>query len=120
MAAVSEACVAFLGFCLASSGIYLVNDVFDLPLDRENPTKRLRPIAAGQVPVGLALSLAVVLAVLGLAGTFLLSTLLGFLALAYLLLTAVYTATLKHVVLLDIFALAGGFVLRARLPMDAR
>jgi len=72
-----------------------------------------RPIAAGQLRVGVAFGLAAVLAVGGLAGAFGINLLLGLLALAYLLLTAVYSTTLKHIVLLDIFGIAGGFVLRA-------
>jgi 4-hydroxybenzoate polyprenyltransferase len=103
----------FVCFCALSSAGYLLNDVVDVEADRAHPTKRLRPIAAGQVPVGLALTLGVALAIVGLAGSFLIGLLFGVLALAYVLLTAVYSTSLKHVVLLDIFGLAGGFVLRA-------
>jgi 4-hydroxybenzoate polyprenyltransferase len=107
-------CVAaFVCFCALSSAGYLLNDVVDLEADRAHPTKRLRPIAAGQVAVGLAFGLGIALVILGLAGTFLISFSLGLLALAYALLTAVYSTTLKHLVLLDIFAIAAGFVLRA-------
>src|SRR5207253_822903 len=80
---------------------------------RAHPTKRLRPIAAGKVPISLAVGIGSALALVGLAGTFLVAPLLGVLALAYVLLTALYSTTLKHMVLLDIFGLAGGFVLRA-------
>src|SRR5947207_690065 len=103
----------FVCFCALSSAGYLLNDVLDAEADRAHPTKRLRPIAAGQVPVTLALGLGVALVIVGLAGTFFIGTLLGLLALAYALLTAVYSTTLKHIVLLDIFGIAGGFVLRA-------
>jgi 4-hydroxybenzoate polyprenyltransferase len=65
------------------------------------------------VPIGVAFGLGIVLVIIGLAGTFAINLLLGLLALAYALLTAVYSTTLKHVVLLDIFGIAGGFVLRA-------
>jgi 4-hydroxybenzoate polyprenyltransferase len=104
---------AFVCFCALSSAGYLLNDVVDIEADRNHPTKRLRPIAAGQLPVSVAFGLGVVLVLAGLAGTFAISLLLGLLALAYALLTAVYSTTLKHVVLLDIFGIAGGFVLRA-------
>ena len=104
---------AFGCFCALSSAGYLLNDVVDVEADRAHPTKRLRPIAAGQVPVSLALGLGIALTVVGLVGAFLLGLLFGVLALAYGLLTAVYSTTLKHIVLLDIFGLAGGFVLRA-------
>jgi 4-hydroxybenzoate polyprenyltransferase len=104
---------AFACFCALSSAGYLLNDVLDVEADRAHPTKRLRPIAAGQVPIGFALGLGIALVLIGLAGTFMIGTLLGVLALAYALLTAVYSLTLKHIVLLDIFGIAGGFVLRA-------
>ena len=104
---------AFACFCALSSAGYLLNDVVDVEADRAHPTKRLRPIAAGQVPVSLALGLGIGLVVAGLAGAFLLGLLFGLLALTYTLLTAVYSTTLKHIVLLDIFGLAGGFVVRA-------
>jgi 4-hydroxybenzoate polyprenyltransferase len=104
---------AFVCFCALSSAGYLLNDVVDVEADRAHPTKRMRPIAAGQVPVPFALGLGIALVVLGLAGTFLINLLLGIIALAYALLTAVYSTTFKHIVLLDIFGIAGGFVLRA-------
>jgi 4-hydroxybenzoate polyprenyltransferase len=105
--------VAFVCFCALSSAGYLLNDVMDVEADRQHPTKRLRPIAAGLLPVPLALGLGVVLAALGLALCFVLGWQLGLLAIGYVALTAVYTTTLKHLVLLDIFGLAGGFVIRA-------
>jgi 4-hydroxybenzoate polyprenyltransferase len=105
--------VAFACFCVLSSAGYLLNDVVDVEADRAHPTKRRRPIAAGLVPVGVALGVGVVLVLAGLALSFLVNPLFGVLALAYVLLTAVYSTTLKHLVLLDIFGVAGGFVLRA-------
>ena len=104
---------AFACFCALSSAGYLLNDVMDVDADRAHPTKRLRPIAAGQMPVPFALGLGLMLAVVGVAGAFMVNPLLGVLTLAYGLLTAVYSTTLKHLVLLDIFGIAGGFVLRA-------
>src|SRR5919202_3079318 len=78
---------AFLCFCALSSAGYLLNDVMDVEADRQHPTKRLRPIAAGSVPIGLALVLGLVLAVLGLAGCFVVNLPLGALAVAYVALT---------------------------------
>jgi 4-hydroxybenzoate polyprenyltransferase len=104
---------AFVFFCALSSAGYLLNDVVDVEADRAHPTKRQRPIAAGQISIPLALSAGLLLAVFGLVGSFLLAPLLGALALAYMALTAFYSITLKHLVLLDIFAIAAGFVLRA-------
>jgi len=105
--------VTFLAFCCLSSAGYLLNDVVDVEADRQHPTKRLRPIAAGLVPVPVALGVGLLLAFLGLAACFRLGVPLGLLAVGYIVLTAVYSTTLKHLVLLDIFGIAGGFVVRA-------
>src|ERR1051325_7681091 len=68
---------AVLCFCALSSAGYLLNDVVDAGADRAHPTKRLRPIAAGQVSVTFALALGVALVAVGLLGAFLVNTLLG-------------------------------------------
>jgi 4-hydroxybenzoate polyprenyltransferase len=104
---------AFMCFCALSSAGYLLNDVMDVEADRAHPTKRLRPIAAGQMSVNVAVGLAIALAFAGMALAFRINLMLGLLAVAYAVLTAVYSTTLKHMVLLDIFGIAGGFVLRA-------
>jgi 4-hydroxybenzoate polyprenyltransferase len=110
--AVGRAALAFASFCLAASSIYLVNDVFDRQFDRVNPSKRGRPIASGQTPVSWALSAAVALFAFALA----LSWPLGPRCLAVLAcytgLSVAYSARLKHTVLLDVFCIALGFVLR--------
>jgi 4-hydroxybenzoate polyprenyltransferase len=110
---VRRSVITFVCFCMLSSAGYLLNDVMDIQADRAHPTKRRRPIASGQVPVAVACWVGSLLVIGGLAIAFALSFLLGLLALAYALLTAVYSLTLKHIVLLDIFGIAGGFVLRA-------
>jgi 4-hydroxybenzoate polyprenyltransferase len=104
---------AALAFCLLSSGIYLVNDVRDRALDRAHPTKRFRPIAAGEMPVAAALGLAAALLLAGLAWSALLAGPLLVIAGAYVLMQFIYTLGLKRVALLDVFVIAGGFVLRA-------
>jgi 4-hydroxybenzoate polyprenyltransferase len=103
----------FVLFCCLSSAGYLLNDVMDIEADRQHPTKRARPIASGAIGVPLALGLGATLAGGGVLGCVALSPLLGAIGLGYLALTTVYTAWLKHVVLVDIFAIAAGFVLRA-------
>ncbi len=105
--------LAFLDFCLLASVTYLVNDLVDLEQDRQHPTKRKRPIASGQVPRNLASLTAVVLlaTALGLAAA--LGTNFAFMALLYLALTFSYSFWLKHMVIVDVLALAAGFVLRA-------
>src|SRR5213078_1901942 len=102
------ACGAFVIFCALSGAIYLVNDVADRDNDRLHPKKRERPIAAGRLPVGVALGVAVALV----AGAWL-STGVLLVAVAYVVLLTAYSAWLKHVVIVDVLAVAVGFVLRA-------
>lgn len=104
---------AFLAFCLMASGIYAINDVRDVEEDRQHPTKRFRPIAAGEVLPNEALAGGLVALVGGLAICFALSWLLGLVAVGYVVLTLSYTLIWRHIVVLDIVAVAGGFVLRA-------
>ena len=104
---------AAVSFCLVSSGIYLVNDVKDIPWDRLHPTKKLRPIAAGEVPVPLALTVAVALLAAGLAGARMVSNHLLLVLGSYVLLQIIYSFGLKQVALIDVFVIAAGFVLRA-------
>jgi 4-hydroxybenzoate polyprenyltransferase len=100
-------------FCMLSSAGYLVNDILDVEADRQHPTKRRRPIPAGLVPIPLALLGAVALAVVALSGAVALDPRFGVLALGYVILTASYSRWLKHIVLLDVFGIAAGFVVRA-------
>ncbi len=104
---------AFLVLCLLSSATYLVNDVRDREQDRRHPRKRSRPVAAGQVSPRMALSLASLLAFAGVAGATAITPGLGAVACCYLALTASYSLWLRRVVVLDILAIAAGFVLRA-------
>jgi 4-hydroxybenzoate polyprenyltransferase len=107
------AAAAFAIFCALSGAIYLLNDVADRERDRLDPRKRLRPIAAGRVPVGVAVATAIALIVTGLALGFLLSRPFFVTALAYVVLLVAYSAWLKHIVIVDVLVVAGGFVLRA-------
>lgn len=109
---VLRSCFAFAGFCLASSSVYLFNDICDRPHDRENPSKRTRPIASGLVPFTWALLASLALAVAALAGGMLLSPRCSWIIAIYLLLNVAYSMRLKHTVLLDVAIIAFGFVLR--------
>ena len=104
---------AFLLFCALASAGYMLNDVADMGADRLHPIKCFRPIASGRLSVSLAIALGVALALGGLAGSWALGPLFGGLAAAYLAVTALYTVWLKQMVLLDVFGLAAGFVIRA-------
>ncbi len=108
-----EAGAAFAAYCAASSAAYLVNDVVDAPHDRLHPVKRSRPVARGDLAPGAALALAAILAgaALGLAAT-LGAPSLAFLA-AFSSLQLAYSLGLKRLVLVDVMAISGLFVLRA-------
>lgn len=112
-AAVALALAAFLIFCALSGAVYLVNDVSDRESDRLHPLKSKRPIASGALPVGTALLSASVLLAAGLVSAFWLEPRFGWAALAYVALQVLYTRVLKHVVILDVMAIAMGFVVRA-------
>jgi decaprenyl-phosphate phosphoribosyltransferase len=104
---------ALVAFCMLSSATYLLNDVRDRDQDRRHPRKRLRPIAAGLVPVRAALILAVVLGAGGLALAAVIRPELALVGCGYLALTASYSLWLRRVIVIDIAAIAAGFVLRA-------
>lgn len=106
---------AFAAFCLGASAIYLVNDVLDREQDRAHPTKRRRPIAAGTVSVAQAL----VASALCFAGALLVAreaegspVPVWPVVLAYMTLNFAYSVKLKHVVIVDAFCIAAGFLLR--------
>ncbi|MFY1593182.1 UbiA prenyltransferase family protein [Micromonospora sp. WMMD737] len=103
---------AVAAFTLASSVIYVVNDIADHRLDRAHPAKRRRPIAAGHVPVPVAGAYAVVLAVLLATLTVNGPAMTWWPLVAYLALSTAYSRWLKHVPLLDVCVVSAGFVLR--------
>lgn len=105
--------IAFVVFCAASSSFYLFNDILDVESDRQHPVKRHRPIAAGLVKIPIALSMSIVLLLGGLLIAWLRSPQLGVVLLSYAALQIAYNARLKRMVILDIGAIAAGFVLRA-------
>ena len=113
LAAFWTAVQATLLFCVVSSGIYLINDVRDAPWDRLHPTKKFRPIAAGELAPGTALMTSALLLSAGMAGAWFMSHRFAGVLLSYIVLQIVYTLVLKQVVLLDLFVIAAGFVLRA-------
>jgi decaprenyl-phosphate phosphoribosyltransferase len=105
--------VAFLAFCLAASGIYLINDVRDIEADRTHPTKRNRPIAAGVVSPPLAVSLAAVLLLAALGISLLATVELLVVVAVYEAVQLAYCFGLKHQPVLDLCIVASGFLLRA-------
>ncbi len=108
-----RAILAFFSFCLLSSSGYLLNDLKDLESDRLHPRKKMRPLASGQLSPLICRVMLVVFLIAGLGISFHLSRNLALIALAYLCLSIAYTLYIKKIVLLDIMAIAIGFVLRA-------
>lgn len=111
--ACAQATLAFMVFCLVSSGFYLINDVVDRQADARHPLKRLRPVAAGEIAVRRALAAGVVLIAAALSGGLVPGRSFFLAVVAYALLMAGYNLWCKRVVILDVFVIAAGFVIRA-------
>ncbi len=105
--------LAFLLFSALTGAVYLVNDILDAESDRLHPRKLHRPVASGRLPVTAAWAFAAVLAVIGLGGAFALEPVFGVIAGVYVLANVAYSLALKHIVLVDVFVISGGMVLRA-------
>jgi decaprenyl-phosphate phosphoribosyltransferase len=105
--------IAFVCFCLAASGTYFLNDAIDVEADRLHPTKRTRPVAAGEVAVNTAIAGGIGLAAAALLLSFAARWQLVLVIGGYLALTFAYSVWLKHEPVLDLAAVACGFVLRA-------
>lgn len=112
-AAVGRAAVAAFAFCAAGSALYLINDWHDAEADRSHPLKRQRPIAAGRLSGGTVGVATVALLAVAAVAAVLMDPRLLLVVGAYVLLMVAYTVYLKHVVLIDVLSIAGGFVLRA-------
>lgn len=104
---------AFVVMCLLASATYLFNDVRDREQDRLHPDKRLRPVASGELAPTRALRVGASLACAGLLLAFAIRPELAAVGILYLVLTGAYSLWLRHLVVLDILAIAAGFVLRA-------
>ncbi len=104
--------VAIGAFTLVASSIYFFNDLNDIKADQAHPFKRKRPIASGRIPINLAWSIFVLLALLGLALARSLSVLFFIVVLTYFLMQLAYTLWLKNMEVVDVFIIAIGFFLR--------
>lgn len=107
-----HAVLAFCVFSLAAGATYIVNDLLDVEADRRHPRKRHRPIAAGVVPVPLAIGLALVFGAAAVAIGFLRTPQFGLVVTIYIVLTTLYSIFLKHQPVLDVMGLSSGFILR--------
>ena len=110
--AVGLVSAAFVVFCALSGVVYLINDVADRASDARHPIKARRPIASGALPVRTALAAAAGLGAGALAVAWWLDALFGAIATGYVLLLALYSGPLKHIVIIDALTIAIGFVLR--------
>src|SRR5690242_11715153 len=103
--------LVFLAFSAMSSAVYIFNDVRDREFDRTHPSKRERPIASGALPVRIAIAWACLLAACSMALVHAFPPVLA-IVLAYGGMNILYSLKLKHIVILDVFTIAVGFVLR--------
>lgn len=105
--------IGFILFCGISGAVYIINDIADREVDRLHPTKKDRPIASGRVGVTQALIFAILLILAVFVTSFLIDRGFFWIVIIYLVINILYTFWLKHVVILDIFVIAFGFILRA-------
>ncbi len=108
-----KALAGFGLFCLVSGCVYLFNDVLDIESDRTHPVKKLRPVTSGSMSKAQAVAVAVIGSIIGIVLSLLIRLEFGIVILGYLLLQVLYSLILKKVVLLDVFVIAFGFVIRA-------
>jgi 4-hydroxybenzoate polyprenyltransferase len=116
---IAQVLAAFVAFCLISSAVYMMNDLVDREQDRLHPEKCKRPLASGKVSVGTAIVIAVLCLTAGLglaaglfAGFGMPASRMPWIFVAYVLMNVGYNLGLKHVVILDVFIIAAGFMLR--------
>jgi 4-hydroxybenzoate polyprenyltransferase len=110
--AVLHAGMAFACFCLCASGVYLLNDLLDLDADRRHPRKRLRPFAAGTLPLTSGLVAAPLLTLAAFALALSISKLFALALAGYYVLTLAYSFALKRIAMLDTVVLAGLYTIR--------
>jgi 4-hydroxybenzoate polyprenyltransferase len=111
--AIGSSIGAFICFCLASSAMYILNDILDRHTDSSHPEKSRRPIVSGQVSIGSALALAAVCAAAAIFGSFMLVYEFGIIIVVYLIMTSLYSLILKRLMIVDVIIISLGFVLRA-------
>jgi len=103
---------AFILFTLLSGSVYIFNDLIDIEKDRCHPKKSQRPLASGKLKPTNAIIAFILIGTAGLVFSFLLNVRFGVVVLSYIILQLAYTFSLKHIIILDVFCVAAGFVLR--------
>jgi 4-hydroxybenzoate polyprenyltransferase len=109
---VAQVIFVFISFCLVSSAIYTFNDIIDLEQDKQHPKKCRRPLACGSVTISTAVMLSGVLGSSGLVLVYLTAPKVLAILIGYMVMNIAYSLRFKHVVILDIFVIATGFMLR--------
>ncbi len=104
--------LSFFVFCGLSSATYIINDIFDVKKDRLHPFKKFRPIAHGDVPIGLATVLAISIMLVSLIVASSITPTFFALAITYLFIQFLYSSFLKSLAVIDILAIAAGYILR--------
>ena len=111
-ALVTKVIIAFVAFCLTSSTIYIINDIVDIEQDKHHPTKRNRPLPSGKLTIPTAAMFAVLLGATAFTIAYFASPIVVLILLIYTVMNIAYSLKLKHVVILDVFIIATGFMLR--------
>jgi len=104
--------VAFVIFSLASSAVYIINDILDVESDRVHPKKKYRPIASGEITIKQALIFLAILFILIIAALLFQRGVFSFLIILYIITNLIYSLRVKSMVLLDVFFISFGFMLR--------
>ena len=108
----SKGFIALGCFVLGSSAVYIFNDVIDAEKDKLHSYKKYRPVASGRLGKKLALTVALALAVSALIASLVISVAMVFVSLSYLLLMLAYAIFLREIILLDVFCISAGFIIR--------
>lgn len=111
-AIVIQVIIAAIAFSLIASSMYIFNDMLDRKIDYLHPTKRHRPLAAGTIKPTIAIALATALTIVGLILSFVFTLYVGWILLAYIIINIAYTLQLKKWIIIDVFVISAGFILR--------
>lgn len=104
--------ISFLVFCGLSSATYILNDIFDIKKDRMHPFKKFRPLAKGTVPIPLAMIIGIVLVAVSLVTAFYVTPAFFIICVVYLVIQFSYSLFFKSITVMDILAIASGYILR--------
>ena len=104
--------LGFIVFCAISSGIYVINDIFDIEKDKLHPFKKFRPLPSGKISLKEAKLIALTLCVGTLFASYFLTPSFFLITVIYLILNVAYSSVLKNIEIIDILAIAGGYILR--------